>query len=391
MRNGARAVKWGVPIVAVAVVAGVAAAGPVIAAVQGDPSLPERTAQELLADAARTWQSGTVRPMSGTIVETASLGLPSLPNMGGGASPFSLLAGSHQAKVWYGGPERMRLMLPGEMSESDLVVNGDQVWWWDSAANTATRVKGGPAVGEPDASPFPSAITPQQAAEEALKAAGGNTRITVGKDATVAGRAAYEVVLTPTDGGSLIKDVRLAIDGETFIPLRVQVYAKGTAEPAFEVGFDSVTFSPPAPENFTFTPPPGAKVEEAAVPSFTRLPHGKDEHEADAPRVVGEGWDRVLVASVPKGFGQDPAGTTGKTTGEATGETSGKEKSWRDSADGAASLADGLLKSATPVSGEWGSGRLIRTKLVTVLLTDDGRLVAGAVTPEVLYAAAGQK
>ena len=50
-----------------------------------------------------------------------------------------------------------------------------------------------------------------------------------------------------------------------------------------------------------------------------------------------------------------------------------------------------MLKTATPVSGTWGSGKLIQTKLVTALLTDDGRLLVGAVTPEELTKAAGTK
>ncbi|MGI5487754.1 LolA family protein [Microtetraspora malaysiensis] len=382
MRIGTRAVRWGVPVAAMAVVAGVAVAGPVIAAVQAEPSLPRRTAAELLADAVEKWQSGRLPQMSGTIVETASLGLPALPVSGGATSPLGLLSGSHQAKVWYGGPDRLRLMVPDEMSESDLVVNGDQVWWWDSAANTATRVKGAPdGAGRPDAVPYAGTVTPTQAAEEALRAAGANTEIAVSEDATVAGRAAYQVVLTPKEAGSLVKEVRLAIDGETFVPLRVQLYAKGTAEPAFEVGFDSVTFTPPAPENFAFTPPPGAKVKEATAPSIARGPHDKDavdRPEGAAPRVVGDGWDRVVVMSVPKRFEGDPAGAADRAKGGRDG-------------DGVASLASGMLNAAAPVSGEWGSGRLIRTKLVSALLTDDGRLLAGAVTPEVLYAAAAAK
>jgi hypothetical protein len=42
------------------------------------------------------------------------------------------------------------------------------------------------------------------------------------------------------------------------------------------------------------------------------------------------------------------------------------------------------------VSGAWGSGRLLRTSLVSVLITDSGRMFVGAVQPSVLYAAAGQ-
>ena len=47
-----------------------------------------------------------------------------------------------------------------------------------------------------------------------------------------------------------------------------------------------------------------------------------------------------------------------------------------------------LLLSATPVHGAWGSGRLLRTSLVSVLMTDQGTTFAGAVQPSVLYAAA---
>jgi hypothetical protein len=40
------------------------------------------------------------------------------------------------------------------------------------------------------------------------------------------------------------------------------------------------------------------------------------------------------------------------------------------------------------VNGSWGSGRLLRSSLFSVLLTDDGRVLAGLVAPEKLYAAA---
>jgi hypothetical protein len=46
-----------------------------------------------------------------------------------------------------------------------------------------------------------------------------------------------------------------------------------------------------------------------------------------------------------------------------------------------------LLKAATPVSGSFGSGRLIQTSLVNVLVLDDGRVAVGAVTVGALEAA----
>jgi outer membrane lipoprotein-sorting protein len=350
-----------VSVAAIAVTVAAIGAGPVIAAVQGDPSLPDRTAEQLLAEAAQKWQAGSMQPMSGTLVETASLGLPALPGMSsGGATPLSLLSGSHQLKVWYGDAGQFRLMLPGQMSETDLIVNGDQAWLWDSAENRATRIriKGGSVRETGTApSPLPSLATPQEAAERALKAADGNTTISVGNDATVAGRASYEVVLTPKASGSLVRDVKVALDGETLIPLRVQVYAKGAAEPAFEVGFESVTFSKPAPENFAFTPPPGAKVVDGTAPSLQGDESKLGSGDRARGQVVGKGWDSVVVTPFSPGDQKD--------------------------------LVDSVLKSAKPISGTWGSGRLLRTKLVSALITDDGRLIAGAVTPEVLYKAAG--
>ena len=42
-----------------------------------------------------------------------------------------------------------------------------------------------------------------------------------------------------------------------------------------------------------------------------------------------------------------------------------------------------------PVSGSWGSGRLLRTThgLLSMLFLDDGRIVVGSVAPAALYAA----
>jgi hypothetical protein len=51
-------------------------------------------------------------------------------------------------------------------------------------------------------------------------------------------------------------------------------------------------------------------------------------------------------------------------------------------------VLDALLASTSEVSGPYGSGRLLETELVSVLLLDDGRLLVGAVEPEVLFDAA---
>jgi hypothetical protein len=46
-----------------------------------------------------------------------------------------------------------------------------------------------------------------------------------------------------------------------------------------------------------------------------------------------------------------------------------------------------LKRIGTPVNGPWGSGRLISTAVVSVIITDDGRVAAGAVPQQVLVEA----
>ncbi|MCK2215989.1 DUF2092 domain-containing protein [Actinomadura sp. ATCC 31491] len=384
MRRGTF-VRWGVPIAAAAVIGAAIGAGPVIAAVSGDPALPERSAEQLLADAAAaTGKQQGVKPMSGTVQQTASLGLPALPSAGE-TSPLSLLSGTHEVKVWYGGEDKIRVAMPTQLNETNLIYNGKQIWYWDSATNTATRlsVKAGAEEQHALPTPQPTDLTPQQAAARLLAAVDEHTAVRVINTAEVAGRPVYQLVLAPKAEGSLVQEVRIALDGETYVPLQVQLYAKGSAEPAYQVGFTQVTFTPPAPENFSFTPPAGAKVEEATIgdEGFGKQAEQRAEHAADMAgkaKVVGEGWTTVAVLPFSRADLKAQAGQDGQ--GGRNGQN----------ADPGA-LLDTVLKSATPVSGPWGSGKLIKTKLVTALLTDDGRLLAGAVTPEEIVKAAGVK
>ncbi|MGP3910760.1 LolA family protein [Nonomuraea sp. 10N515B] len=379
MRRGTF-VRWGVPIAAAAVIGAAIGAGPVIAAVSGDPVLPERSAEQLLADAAAaTSKQQGIAPMSGTVQQTASLGLPALPQTGGETSPLSLLSGSHEVKVWYGGDQKFRVAMPTQLNETNLIVNGDQGWYWDSATNTATKltVKAGGEQQHKTPVPQPTDLTPAQVAQRMLEGVDEHSSVRVINTAEVAGRSAYQLVLAPKDEGSLVQEVRIALDGETYVPLQVQLFAKGSAEPAYQVGFTQVTFTTPAEENFAFTPPAGAKVEEATLggEGFGKQAEERAEHAADVAgeaKWVGDGWSRVAV--VPFKLSDLQAQT-------AQGGEDGN----------AAAMLDTVLKSATPVSGTWGSGKLIKTKLVTALLTDDGRLLAGAVTPEEIIKAAGVK
>ncbi len=212
-------------------------------------------------------------------------------------------------------------------------------------------------------------ITPQKAADAALSAISPTTKVSTDGTAVVAGRNAYELVLEPKDTGSLVESVRIAIDGKTHVPTRVQIFARNSQDPSFEVGFTSFDPSTPSSTAFKFNPPPGTKVTEGSTPKSHEgaLPGARsglrtpaDQASAAAkPRIVGTGWTSVVVARLPEG------------------------------AISGSGQASRVLRVLPKVSGTWGSGHLLKGTLFSALLTDDGRVVVGAVAPEALYAALG--
>ena len=72
------AIRWAVPGAVVVIALGAAAFTAVSAA--ATPTLPPRTAAELLVDV----QTASVTGLSGTVVQNADLGLPDLSGLGGG-------------------------------------------------------------------------------------------------------------------------------------------------------------------------------------------------------------------------------------------------------------------------------------------------------------------
>ena len=353
------ALRWLVPLVAaLALVLGGSAIGVLTATARG--GLPDRSAAQLLVDVQKARLDG----LSGTIVQNAELGLPSLPGVGGSGSSemSSLVAGSHTLRLWYAGPDRVRLALQGSLGESDVIRRGPDLWTWSSASKKATHRRV-PVAGAdiPGSLAEASPLTPQDAAEAALKAISPTTRVSTDGTAVVAGRSAYELLLRPRTSGSLVTSVRIAIDGETHVPTRVQIFGKDLGKPAFEVGFTAVDFTRPDASMFRFNPPPGTEVttrsEAPKKPSRSGSQHAHGV--GPEPTVVGTGWTTVVVAKVP--------------AGAPRGSDRGSLRS--------------ALKVLPEVSGSWGSGHLLRGTIFSAVLTDDGRVAVGAVAPERLYAA----
>jgi outer membrane lipoprotein-sorting protein len=281
------------------------------------------------------------------------------------------------------------------MGETDLIRNGTTAWLWQSDSNSVTKLLIPAGRGDHAREPvMPKApLTPQQAAQQVLKVAGRSTRVTTEANVTVAGQAAYQLVLAPKASGSQIARITIALDAQHLsVPLRVQVFAKGAASPVFQVAYTSLSFVTPAASNFNFTPPPGAKVHTAGLPGgWTGYAPGQQpEGMASGTQVIGKDWTAVAVlpaADVLPGGGLSRvagAGSAAGVAGQAARSVSGGGGAINGSA-----MIGALLLAAHPVHGAWGSGKLLHTSLVSMLITN-GHVLIGAVTPSVLYADVAQ-
>jgi outer membrane lipoprotein-sorting protein len=381
--------RWAVPAGAVAVVAAVAAVSAITVA-QAAPVLPARTPAQLLAALAG---DRTPPPqLTGTVLETATLGVPQLPGDENPTSITSLLAGSHTLKIWYGRHGQLRLAAPVQMGESDFILNGNTAWLWQSNTDSVTKFvlpaeRGtGRKPMHPQAPRTP--LTPQQAARQALAAVGPSTRVTTEANVRVAGQAAYQLVVAPKSSQSLIGKITIALDAQHLsVPLRVQVFARGATSPAIQIAYTSISFVAPAAANFHFTPPPGAKVHTAALGAETGwsayAPLSGAQYNPQQVRVIGKNWLSVGVL---------PASALSELAGQGNAASVAGQAA-RSASGGGGSISGGavfgaLLGSAHPVHGAWGSGRLLHTTLISMLITSTGHVLIGAVTPSVLYAAA---
>ncbi|MEE1788972.1 DUF2092 domain-containing protein [Streptomyces sp. SP17BM10] len=393
--------RAGVPVAVAAAIATGIGLVPALAA-DSPPDLPSLTAEQVVAKAL----ASDAQALSGTVSLSTDLGVPSqllgaaagglgaAAGRGGGqggssadpqAKLLGLLGGDQTLRVAVDGPDRQRIDLLENMAGYTLVHNGDQAWAWDSSSNQAVHMSG--QVAEHRGAEHPKAplsgvpTTPQEAAKQFLTKSASTTSVTVAGTAKVAGQNAYQLSVKPKQSGSTISEVRIAVAADNGVPLAVKVLGTGGGT-VLDVHFTDVSFAEPAAKTFDFTVPKGAKVTEHTADGKqargeAEAKRGTDGTEESGERagtnVIGEGWTSVIAAHLPSA----PAGAP--DSGAKDGKRGG-----HGSFQNPAALAKSLGK---PVAG----GTLISTKVLNVLITDDGRVFAGAVTESVLQNAAGVK
>lgn len=258
-------------------------------------------------------------------------------------------SGERTVRVWRGGPDKLRAELQGENGDSVLVQNGDRVSIYDGASNTlkvgekaATAPTG--AEGLPGASP--------EEIDRLLAEIAPYSTLTAGAPVgAVAGRWAYPLTLEPKDRSvTLVERAEALVDSETYVPLRLELYAEGRPEPVARYEAQDFQVGTVPDARFEFETPPGAtverleqrheqadihpgyiepqkaaSVEEAselagfAVEELPEAPGGRKLEKIvvsgdDAVLVYGSGWGTVILAE-KSGNGEGnmlPPGAAGK-------------------------------------------------------------------------------
>ena len=434
------------------------------------PGLPAVTADGLIASI-RLANHG---PLAATVEFDSRLGLPGMTQTDGG---------TRTARLWYDDSGRRRIALPDPDGERTIVDDGATVWFWNSATRTVVRTPSArPGPLAPGLPPMPSMpelpglpvlpglpSMPLLPGAPAMPAMGGlpmaqadadrtgrgqtrgggmmgnpvdvasavlamlrpDSTVLVDPTAMVADRATYQLVLDPVPTErTLLREIRVAVDGQTRLPLEVSVLANGSGDPVLRIGFSQISFGPQDPALFRFTPAPGVKVvrlpappagpapsvaaevdrshpalppagavathpslagtavpaadlreptpEAAAAgtpaadtPTAGRPAAGKAFRETEAAgdsALIGRGWDTVLVRRVR------PANTLLTSANRPAAATD----------PGGRGDADLLARISSPISGPWGKGRLVSTPIGNAVITSDGRMASGAVPAQVL-------
>ncbi|MGW4979461.1 LolA family protein [Streptomyces mirabilis] len=379
-----RAARYVVPVAVVGVAAATIGLVPALAD-SGDPSLPKITAEQLIEKIAKS----DVQQLSGTVKVSTDLGLPSLGGLesgllsgategsgGSSADPQSklmeLASGTHTVRVAADGPDKAKVSVLENAAEYSIIHNGNDVWAYDSKSNEVYHSTAPAAEKGEEKAPKDVPTTPKELADEALKSVDDTTSVTVDGTAQVAGRDAYKLLIKPKQSGSTVGAITVAVDAKTGVPLKFTLVPTSGGAAVVDAGFTQVAFAKPAASTFDFTPPKGAKVTEDK--------DGKESKESKAPESVpghgdlGKGLDGLKT--IGKGWSTIAEFDTG-----GQGMPSGSSSEGGDVSGFLNSLGD-------HVKGKFGSGTVFSTRLVNALITDDGKVYAGAVTKDALVKAA---
>ena len=202
-------------------------------------------------------------------------------------------SGPRSARVWYGGPEKLRAELQGENGDRVFVQNHSEVRVYDGAANTVRTGE------KPESSaPSPEEVASPEKINQVLAEISPTSILETGPPVEFAGRWAYPVTLEPRDTSStLVERAEAFVDAETFVPLSFKLYAEGSPEPVARYEAQDFEVGPVPGRRFEFETPPGAEVLPAEPGDGGHREGSRGS--GDEPRKIGSVDEARELAGFP--------------------------------------------------------------------------------------------
>lgn len=286
-------------LLAVAAVAALAlVVGTVSVAVAGSSEkLAPVTAEELLARMART--DLEAQSVSGELSwQNGLFGNLELPTDLAQMPAQSPLLSSGSGRLWVS-EAGLRVESQGSGGDQIAALSKESrlAWTYDSASNTAHRYELSKDVKEsPLPSPSLTATLAPAAVGASMERLAPYATVEVTGQTTVAGRAAYVLRMTPVAKDTALGSVQVSVDGETMLPLRFEVFAKGGSEPVLLSGFDSISYENVDASLFEFAAPDGAEVVTESIDA-ARAASGDDSGDHATTSVADKAAREKLARS----------------------------------------------------------------------------------------------
>jgi hypothetical protein len=182
---------------------------------------------------------------SGYAESDANFGLPPLPAFSG-VTP--LLDGVTRLRVWQASPDRWRVDTLSDAGEDDTYQAGANTFLWDSGEQLLTGIYGTQTIRLPRAAD----LVPSALALRLISWAGPGARLSLLPPRRVAGQSAAGLAVGPAGTQSTIARADIWAAPGTGLPLLVEVFGRGSAQPTLESQFLQV--GPWTPDASVLTP-----------------------------------------------------------------------------------------------------------------------------------------
>jgi len=176
-----------------------------------------------------------------------------------GNAGSALMSGA-SGRLWLTNDGRGRIELQSDAGDAQIVWNSSTVSIYDASLNTVYRATLPARPSEASCSSKKSSEPALSEIDKLLSEFGTRATVSAPQPASIAGRPAYTVSVSPKHDGGLLASAELAWDAEHGVPLRVAIFAQGSKAPVLELTVTDISYGSVPASDVDVQPPAGAHV-----------------------------------------------------------------------------------------------------------------------------------